>query len=74
MPTSVEKSQDGTPPKVVEHPIVPRKSRSVRKEKGLGSDEIDSQRISFYLIEENRENIIRKIPIAIQIEKDPNDF
>ena len=36
IPTSVGESQDETPPKVVEQPIVPRKSQSVRKEKALG--------------------------------------
>ncbi|KAL6345172.1 hypothetical protein AAG906_013656 [Vitis piasezkii] len=50
-------------PTIVEQPIVPRKSQRARKEKVLGSDEIDSQRISFYLVEGNREDIIRKIPI-----------
>ena len=29
---------------------MPRKSLSVRKEKALGLDEIDSKRISFYLV------------------------
>ena len=40
----------------------------------LGSDEIDSQIISFYLVEGNRENIIRKIPIVLQIEEDPKTY
>ena len=40
----------------------------------LGSDEIDSQRISFYLVEGNREDIIRKIPIVLQIEEDPKTY
>ncbi|RVW17497.1 Retrovirus-related Pol polyprotein from transposon TNT 1-94 [Vitis vinifera] len=63
-----------TPSKVVEQPIVPRKSQRARKEKVLGSDEIDSQRISFYLVEGNREDIIRKIPIVLQIEEDPKTY
>ncbi|KAL6313819.1 hypothetical protein AAG906_010238 [Vitis piasezkii] len=63
VPTSVGESLEETPSKVVEQPIVPRKSQRARKEKVLGSDEIDSQRISFYLVEGNREDIIRKIPI-----------
>ena len=66
VPTSVGESQDETPPKVVEQPIVPQKSQSVRKGKALRSYEIDSQRISFYLVEGNRENIIRKIPIILR--------
>ncbi|RVW71217.1 Retrovirus-related Pol polyprotein from transposon TNT 1-94 [Vitis vinifera] len=74
VPTSVGESQEETPSKVVEQPIVPRKSQRARKEKVLGSDEIDSQRISFYLVEGNREDIIRKIPIVLQIEEDPKTY
>ncbi|RVW78145.1 Retrovirus-related Pol polyprotein from transposon TNT 1-94 [Vitis vinifera] len=70
VPTSVGESLEETPSKVVEQPIVPRKSQRARKEKVLGSDEIDSQRISSYLVEGNREDIIRKIPIAINDEMD----
>ena len=39
--TNVGESQDETPLKVVKQPIVPWKSQRVRKEKVLGSDEID---------------------------------
>ncbi|RVW41670.1 Retrovirus-related Pol polyprotein from transposon TNT 1-94 [Vitis vinifera] len=74
VPTSVGESQEETPSKVVEQPIVPWKSQKARKEKVLGSDEIDSQRISFYLVEGNREDIIRKIPIVLQIEEDPKTY
>ncbi|RVW62312.1 Retrovirus-related Pol polyprotein from transposon TNT 1-94 [Vitis vinifera] len=74
VPTSVGESLEETPSKVVEQPIVPRKSQRARKEKVLGSDEIDSQRISFYLVEGNREDIIRKIPIVLQIEEDPKTY
>ena len=70
VPTSVGESQDETPPKVVEQLIVPRKSRSVRKGKTLGWDEIDSHRVSIYLVEGKNENIIKKIPILLQIEED----
>ena len=42
----------------------------LKKKKAMGLDEIDSQRISFYLIEGKIENIIRKIPIILQIEED----
>ncbi|RVW28531.1 Retrovirus-related Pol polyprotein from transposon TNT 1-94 [Vitis vinifera] len=74
VPTSIGESLEETPSKVVEQPIVPRKSQRARKEKVLGSDEIDSQRISFYLVEGNREDIIRKIPIVLQIEEDPKTY
>ncbi|RVW36064.1 hypothetical protein CK203_079683 [Vitis vinifera] len=74
VPTSVGESLEETPSKVVEQPIVPLKSQRARKEKVLGSDEIDSQRISFYLVEGNREDIIRKIPIVLQIEEDPKTY
>ncbi|RVW46570.1 Retrovirus-related Pol polyprotein from transposon TNT 1-94 [Vitis vinifera] len=74
VPTSVGESLEETPSKIVEQPIVPRKSQRARKEKVLGSDEIDSQRISFYLVEGNREDIIRKIPIVLQIEEDPKTY
>ena len=74
VPTSVGESQDETPPKVVEQPIMPWKSKRVWKEKLLGSDEIDSQRISFYLVQEDREDIIRKILIVLQIEEDPKIY
>ncbi|RVW44269.1 Retrovirus-related Pol polyprotein from transposon TNT 1-94 [Vitis vinifera] len=74
VPTSVGESLEETPSKVVEQPIMPRKSQRARKEKVLGSNEIDSQRISFYLVEGNREDIIRKIPIVLQIEEDPKTY
>ena len=45
-----------------------------RKEKLLGLDESDSQRTSLYLEEGNREDIIMKIPIVIQIEEDPKTY
>ena len=51
-----------------------QKSQRVRKEKVLGLDEIGSQRISFYLAEGDREDIIRKIPIVLQIEEDTKTY
>ena len=54
VPTSVGESQEETPPKVIEQLILPWKSQRVRKEKILGSNEIDSQIISFYLVEGDR--------------------
>ena len=74
VPTSVEGPQDKTSPKIVEQPVMPRKSQRVRKEKVLGSDEIDFQRISFYLVKGDRKDIIRKIPIVLQIEEDPKTY
>ena len=74
VPISVGESQKETLPKVVEQPIVPQKSQRVRKEKVLASDEIDSQRISFYLVEGGREDIIKKIHIVLQIEEDPKTY
>ncbi|RVW47574.1 Retrovirus-related Pol polyprotein from transposon TNT 1-94 [Vitis vinifera] len=74
VPTSVGEYLEETPSKVVEQPIVPRKIQRARKETVLGLDEIDSQRISFYLVEGNREDIIRKIPIVLQIEEDPKTY
>ena len=47
---------------------MPRKSQSVKKGKALGLDEIDSQIISFSIVEGNRENSVRKIPIKLQID------
>ena len=70
VPTSIGESQEETSPKVVEQPIVPQKSQRVRKEKVLGSDEIDSQK-SFYLVEGDKEDNTWKIPIVLQIEEDP---
>ena len=40
----------------------------------LVSDEIDSQRISFYLVEGGREDVIKKIPMVLQIEEDPKTY
>ena len=53
VPTSIGESQEETSPKVVEQPIVPQKSQRVRKEKVLGSDEIDSQK-KFLLLSRRR--------------------
>ena len=53
---------------------MPRKSQRVRKEKVLGSNEINSQMISFYLVEGDREYIIRKIPIVLQIQEDAKTY
>ena len=46
----------------------------LRKYKLLASDEIDSQRISFYLVEGDRKYIIKKIPIVLQIKEDPKTY
>lgn len=72
--TEIGKSQEEIPPKIVEHPNEPRKSQRIRKQKELGYDEIDFQRISFCLVEENIEYVFRKIPIILQIENDPKAY
>ena len=72
--TNIEESQIEIPSRVVEQPIEPRKSQRARKAKELGYDEIDSQLITFCLVEGNREEVIRKIPIVLQIEDDPKTY
>ena len=69
-----KESQVDTSPKVVKQPSEPRRSKRIRKVKELGSDEIDSQLISFYLIEGNREKIVSKMPIILQVEDDPKTY
>ena len=69
-----KESQVDTSPKVVEQPSEPRRSKRIRKVKELGSDEIDSQLISFYLVEGNREKIMSKMPIILQVEDDPKTY
>ena len=59
-----------TSPKVVEQPSEPRRSKRIRKVKELGYDEIDSQLIYFYLVEGNREKIMSKMLIILQVEDD----
>ena len=69
-----KESQVDTSPKVVEQPSEPRRSKRIRKVKELGSDEIDSQLISFYLVEGNREKIMSKMTIILQVEDDPKTY
>ena len=69
-----KESQVDTSPKVVEQPSEPRRSKRIRKVKELGSDEIDSQLISFYLVEGNREKIMSKMPVILQVEDDPKTY
>ena len=69
-----KESQVDTSPKVVEQPSEPRRSKRIRKAKELGSDEIDSQLISFYLVEGNREKSMSKMPIILQVEDDPKTY
>ena len=58
--------------KVIEQqPTEPRKSKRVRKIKELCSNKIDSQFISFYLVEGNRNKVTWTIPIVLQVEDDP---
>ncbi|PKI52901.1 hypothetical protein CRG98_026732 [Punica granatum] len=51
----------------------PRKSQSVRKEKDFGPDFISSQSLA-YLVEGDRESVIRKIPIMLNVEGDPQTY
>jgi hypothetical protein len=53
--------------------IEPRRSQRVRKEKNLGPDFVSSQAIVF-LMEGNRDNVLNKIPILLNIEEDPKTF
>ena len=69
-----KESQVDMSPKVVKQPSEPRRSKRIRKVKELGSEEIDSQLISFYLIEGNREKIVSKMPIILQVEDDPKTY
>ena len=71
---TLEDSREESSSKVVEQQPELRKSKRVRKAKELGPDEIDSQLISFYLVEGNRENVIRKVSIVLQVEDDPKTF
>lgn len=52
----------------------PRRSKKIRKERGLGSDELDSQLISFYLVEGDRKDVARTIPSVLQVESDPKTY
>ena len=69
-----KESQVDTSPKVIEQPSEPRRSKRIQKVKELGFDEIDSQLISFYLVEGNREKIMSKRPIILQVEDDPKTY
>ena len=51
-----------------------RRSTRVRKAKTLRSDEIDSQSISFYLVEGTNERVLKTIPLVLQVEDDPKTF
>ena len=60
--------------KVIEKQPELRKSKRIRKVKELGPNEIDSQLISFSLVEGSRGHFIRKVPIILQVEDDPKTF
>lgn len=51
-----------------------RRNTKARKAKLLGSNEIDSQHISFNLVEGNRDIVVRKTPIILQVEDDPKTY
>ena len=60
--------------RLLSNPLCLRKVKELEKKKALGSDEIDSQIISFYLVEGDKEYVIRKIHIVFQIEEDPKTY
>ncbi|KAK3040182.1 hypothetical protein RJ639_028432 [Escallonia herrerae] len=51
----------------------PRRSQRARKEKILDPDFIDSQAIAF-LVEGDRENILKEIPMLLNMEDDPKTY
>jgi Fe2+ transport system protein FeoA len=67
-------TQDETSSKDVNESSEPRRSKRTRIAKSLGSDEIDSQLISFYLVEGNSVNVVRTIPFVLQVETDPKTY
>ena len=56
-----------------ETPLKPRKSQRSRKEKDLGSDFISSQ-VTMFLVKRSRKEVLSKIPIVSNLEKDPKNF
>ena len=71
--TSQKVDEQPSSQEVYEQPNEQR-STKVRRAKTLGSDEIDSQRIFFYLVKDNRDKIVRTIPIILQVEDDPKTY
>ncbi|KAH9666952.1 hypothetical protein KPL70_020856 [Citrus sinensis] len=51
----------------------PRRSQREKKEKSLAPDFISSQALLF-LVEGDRKNVLNKVPLLLNIEKDPNTF
>ena len=72
--TSKVYSQEENSQKDVKQPFEPRRSQRLKNHKSLVVDEIDSQRISFYMVKGNREEVIRKIPIVLLVEDDPKTY
>ena len=54
-------------------PSEQRRSQRVRKEKDFGHDFISYQ-VNVYLVEENREKVLNKLPFVGNVKKDPNTF
>ena len=50
------------------------RSIRVRKAKVLESGDIDSELISFCLVEGNKDKVVRTIPIVLQVEDDPKTY
>ena len=49
--------------------------RCLQKEKNLGPDFVSSQDIVFFFfMEGNRDNVLNKIPILLNIQEDPKTF
>src|SRR3954462_4595130 len=69
----VEIQPEGTP-QIIESQPEPRISKRVRKTKNLGPDEIDSQSISFYLVEGNSTKFIQSILVILQVGDDPKTY
>ena len=50
-----------------------RRSQRVRKEKNLAPDSISSQALTF-LVEGDRNGVLNKIPLLLNVEEDPKTF
>lgn len=56
-----------------EQVMEPRRSKRVRKEKDLGPDYISYQSLAF-LVEGTRDSVIKKIPIMLNVESNPQSY
>lgn len=67
-------TQDETSSKDVDASSETRRSKRTRIKKPFGPYEIDSQLISFYLVERSDKNVVKTIPIVLQVEIDPEAY